>query len=387
MGPPRDHDEAVAVVRRARELGVDHIDTASYYGPDVANEYPGRGAAPVARGPADRLQGRRPPRRARRVAARAWRPTTSARRSRPTSGCSASSAHRRQPPRPRHPRGRLRRRARHADRPARRGQDRADRPEQRRRPPARARARAARTSPASRTIRRPGPRRRGRARGDCASAASPTSPSSRSARPSAPRRGRRRTPDPAHRRRGRRDAVPGRPGWLLHHDPHVLLIPGTSSLAHLEENLAAAASRSTTRTWPRWTVSRPVAVPRWLLRRGDAGGVDHAGVPSPSATSCPTCGAPRPPDGSPCPACTLPTAPRRRAGRPARGGRGATCCSGCWAAARQGGLARARPDARPPRGAVAGEGRRGRGARAGPPGGAADGPARRPPAGGARSTT
>lgn len=38
MGPPRDHDEAVAVVRRARELGVDHIDTASYYGPDVANE-------------------------------------------------------------------------------------------------------------------------------------------------------------------------------------------------------------------------------------------------------------------------------------------------------------------------------------------------------------
>ena len=38
MGPPRDHDEAVAVVRRAHELGVDHIDTASYYGPDVANE-------------------------------------------------------------------------------------------------------------------------------------------------------------------------------------------------------------------------------------------------------------------------------------------------------------------------------------------------------------
>lgn len=37
-GPPRDRDEAVAVVRRARELGVDHIDTASFYGPDVANE-------------------------------------------------------------------------------------------------------------------------------------------------------------------------------------------------------------------------------------------------------------------------------------------------------------------------------------------------------------
>jgi len=38
MGPPRDHDEALAVVRRAREHGVDHIDTASFYGPDVANQ-------------------------------------------------------------------------------------------------------------------------------------------------------------------------------------------------------------------------------------------------------------------------------------------------------------------------------------------------------------
>ncbi|MBB3050078.1 aryl-alcohol dehydrogenase-like predicted oxidoreductase [Prauserella isguenensis] len=38
MGPPRDHDEAVAVLRRGVELGVDHIDTAQFYGPDVANE-------------------------------------------------------------------------------------------------------------------------------------------------------------------------------------------------------------------------------------------------------------------------------------------------------------------------------------------------------------
>jgi pyridoxine 4-dehydrogenase len=38
MGPPRDHDEAVALLRRAVELGVDHIDTAQFYGPDVANE-------------------------------------------------------------------------------------------------------------------------------------------------------------------------------------------------------------------------------------------------------------------------------------------------------------------------------------------------------------
>jgi pyridoxine 4-dehydrogenase len=38
MGPPRDRDEALAVLRRAVELGVDHIDTAQYYGPDVAND-------------------------------------------------------------------------------------------------------------------------------------------------------------------------------------------------------------------------------------------------------------------------------------------------------------------------------------------------------------
>ncbi len=38
MGPPRDRDAALAVLRRAVELGVDHIDTAQYYGPDVSNE-------------------------------------------------------------------------------------------------------------------------------------------------------------------------------------------------------------------------------------------------------------------------------------------------------------------------------------------------------------
>src|SRR6201996_5635774 len=38
FGPPRDRDEAQAVLRRAIELGVDHIDTAQYYGPDVVND-------------------------------------------------------------------------------------------------------------------------------------------------------------------------------------------------------------------------------------------------------------------------------------------------------------------------------------------------------------
>ena len=37
MGPPKDHDQAIAVLRRAVEAGVDHIDTAQFYGPDVSN--------------------------------------------------------------------------------------------------------------------------------------------------------------------------------------------------------------------------------------------------------------------------------------------------------------------------------------------------------------
>jgi aryl-alcohol dehydrogenase-like predicted oxidoreductase len=38
FGPARDPDGARAVLRRAIELGVDHIDTAQFYGPDVVND-------------------------------------------------------------------------------------------------------------------------------------------------------------------------------------------------------------------------------------------------------------------------------------------------------------------------------------------------------------
>ncbi len=38
FGPPRDPDAARAVLRRAIELGVDHIDTSQYYGPNVVND-------------------------------------------------------------------------------------------------------------------------------------------------------------------------------------------------------------------------------------------------------------------------------------------------------------------------------------------------------------
>ncbi|MDN5914941.1 MAG: oxidoreductase [Pseudonocardia sp.] len=38
FGPPRDRDEAVAVLRTAVELGVTHVDTSDFYGPYVVNE-------------------------------------------------------------------------------------------------------------------------------------------------------------------------------------------------------------------------------------------------------------------------------------------------------------------------------------------------------------
>ena len=38
FGPPRDRDQALRVLRRAVELGIDHVDTSQYYGPDVVNE-------------------------------------------------------------------------------------------------------------------------------------------------------------------------------------------------------------------------------------------------------------------------------------------------------------------------------------------------------------
>jgi len=38
FGPPADHDGAVAVLRRAVELGITHIDTSDFYGPHVTNK-------------------------------------------------------------------------------------------------------------------------------------------------------------------------------------------------------------------------------------------------------------------------------------------------------------------------------------------------------------
>jgi len=38
FGPPRDRSEAIAVLRTALELGVNHIDTADFYGPHITNQ-------------------------------------------------------------------------------------------------------------------------------------------------------------------------------------------------------------------------------------------------------------------------------------------------------------------------------------------------------------
>lgn len=38
FGPPKDHDAAIAVLREAVAAGVDHIDTCDYYGPHVTNQ-------------------------------------------------------------------------------------------------------------------------------------------------------------------------------------------------------------------------------------------------------------------------------------------------------------------------------------------------------------
>ncbi|GAA0275652.1 oxidoreductase [Cryptosporangium japonicum] len=50
FGPPKDRDAAVAVLRTAVELGVTHVDTADFYGPHVTNEIIREALAPY---PAD----------------------------------------------------------------------------------------------------------------------------------------------------------------------------------------------------------------------------------------------------------------------------------------------------------------------------------------------
>ncbi|OGX91868.1 aldo/keto reductase [Hymenobacter coccineus] len=49
-GPPADHDESIRVLRRAVELGVNFIDTADSYGPNVSEELIAEALHPYAKG-------------------------------------------------------------------------------------------------------------------------------------------------------------------------------------------------------------------------------------------------------------------------------------------------------------------------------------------------
>src|ERR1700730_13540673 len=49
-GPPRDVDGAIAVLREAVAVGVNHIDTSDYYGPHVTNQIIKRALHPYPKG-------------------------------------------------------------------------------------------------------------------------------------------------------------------------------------------------------------------------------------------------------------------------------------------------------------------------------------------------
>ncbi len=76
FGPPRDRDAAVAVLRRAVELGVNHIDTAAVLRPGRGQRADPRRPAPLPRRPGAGEQGRGRPRRRGRLVARASGPTS-----------------------------------------------------------------------------------------------------------------------------------------------------------------------------------------------------------------------------------------------------------------------------------------------------------------------
>ena len=85
FGPPRDHDQALAVLRRAVELGINHIDTAQFYGPNVANELIREALHPYPDESRAGQQGRRQARRPRQLAGGPGPRRTARRASRTTS--------------------------------------------------------------------------------------------------------------------------------------------------------------------------------------------------------------------------------------------------------------------------------------------------------------
>lgn len=47
MGPPADHEDALAVLREAVDLGITHINTSGAYGPRVTNGLISRRCTPI----------------------------------------------------------------------------------------------------------------------------------------------------------------------------------------------------------------------------------------------------------------------------------------------------------------------------------------------------
>jgi pyridoxine 4-dehydrogenase len=72
-GPPKDRDAAVAVLREAVTAGVNHIDTADYYGPHVTNQIIRQALHPYPQGLVlvSKVGARRPP-------DKSWQPALSA---------------------------------------------------------------------------------------------------------------------------------------------------------------------------------------------------------------------------------------------------------------------------------------------------------------------
>ena len=234
MGPPADPDEARRVLRRAVELGVDHIDTSDYYGPYVVNDLIREALAPY------------PPELvlvtkvgARRTESGGWLPVVRARRhqaggARQPRAPRRGAARRREPA----PDGRLRgldgRAVDGARRPAGQGLV-ADL--------GLSNVTPAEVEERSRSLRSPASR---------TPTTSPTATTTTSST-SCAEQGIFYVPffplggfSPL--RSAAVDGVAAKHGatsmqvalaWLLQRSPNILLIPGTSSVAHLEENLAA----------------------------------------------------------------------------------------------------------------------------------------------------
>ena len=226
------------MLRRAVELGVNFIDTADSYGPFVAEDLIGEALHPY---PDDLVIATKAglTRRA-RAGWRAGRPARVPAPAVRARACAASaSSASTSPAAPHRPEGAARGPGRRAGRAAGRGQDPAHRP---------LRGAASSSIEAARKI----------ATDRLGAEPATTSPTARAERRARPLRARGHRLHPVvpagDRRAGRARAArsPRSPrehgatpaqlalAWLLHRSPVMLPIPGTSSVAHLEENVAAA---------------------------------------------------------------------------------------------------------------------------------------------------